>query len=115
MFKELGQIASLIKQAPKIKEEMEKLQQRLGQLVADGDAGAGMVKVKANGRMEIIECRVTEDALKMNDREVLEEMIKGAVNQALQRARQLVGEESGKVAAGFGLPGLPDFSSMLGK
>ncbi len=114
MLKELGQIASLIKQAPRIKEEMEKLQVRLGQLVAEGDAGAGMVKVKANGRMEIVECRITEDALKMNDGEMLEEMVKGAVNQALQKARQLVAEESSKVAAGFGLPGLPDFSTMLG-
>lgn len=114
MLKELGQIASLIKQAPKIKEEMEKMQQRLGQITAEGDAGAGMVKIKANGRMEIVDCRITEDALKLNDREVLEEMVKGAINQALQKARQLVAEESGKVAAGFGLPGLPDISTMLG-
>jgi nucleoid-associated protein EbfC len=114
MFKELGQIASLIKQAPKIKEEMDKLQHRLGQVTAEGDAGAGMVKIKANGRLEIIECRITDDALKLNDREMLEELLKGAINQALQKARQLVAEESGKVAAGFGLPGLPDFSTMLG-
>ena len=41
MFKEIGQLAGLMRNLPKIKEEMERLQQRLGQLVAEGDAGAG--------------------------------------------------------------------------
>jgi DNA-binding YbaB/EbfC family protein len=110
MFKELGQLAGLMRQLPKIKEEMDRLQERLGQLVAEGDAGGGMVKVRVNGRMEVLSCSLSEEALRLNDREMLEELIRAAANQALERARQQVSEETGKMAAGFGIPpgmGLP--------
>ena len=63
-----------------------------------------MVKVKANGKMELLSCALTEDALK--DRELLEDMIRAAVNQALQQARQQVAEETAKATGGLGLPGL---------
>jgi hypothetical protein len=115
MFKELGLISSLLKQAPKIKEEMEKLQQRLGTITADGDAGAGMVKVKVSGRMEVLSCSISDEALKSGDRELLEDLIKGATNQALEKVRRLVAEESSKVASTFGLPGLPDLGAIMGK
>jgi DNA-binding YbaB/EbfC family protein len=113
MFKELGQLAGLMRQLPRIKEEMERLQQRLGQLVAEGDAGGGLVKVRVNGRLEMIACTISEDALRLGDREMLEDLVRAASNQALDRARQLVNEETGKMAAnlglppGMGLPGLP--------
>jgi DNA-binding YbaB/EbfC family protein len=115
MFEQIGQLVGLLKNAPRIKEEMGKLQQRLGQITAEGDAGAGMVKVRVNGRMEVIHCTLTEEALKANDRELLEDLIKSATNQALEKARQQVAEETSKAAAGFGLAGMPDLSSILGK
>jgi nucleoid-associated protein EbfC len=99
-----------LQQLPRIKAEMEQLQQRLGQLVAEGDAGAGMVKVRATGKLEIISCAISEDALKQNDKEMLEQLIRAAANQALEKARQLAAEETGKLAASFGVPaglGLP--------
>jgi DNA-binding YbaB/EbfC family protein len=113
MFKELGQIAGLMKNLPRIKEEMQRFQDRLPQIVVEGDAGAGMVKVRVNGRMEILSCTISDEALKLNDREMLEDLIKAATNQALQKAREKVAEETSKMAgglglpAGMGLPGLP--------
>ena len=104
MFKELGQIASLLKNLPKIKEEAEKLQQKLTQVTAEGDAGAGMVKVRVNGKMEVLACTLSDEAMRLGDKEMLEDLIKSAVNQALQRARQQVAEETGKMATGLGLP-----------
>src|SRR5260370_39306316 len=104
MFKEMGQIANLMQQLPRIKEEMEKLQQRMGQLVAEGDAGAGMVKVRVNGRYEVLAVQLTDEALKDNDREMLEDLVKAATNQAIAKVRQLVADETGKMAAGLGLP-----------
>src|SRR5262249_30625939 len=104
MFKELSQIFGMARNLPKIKEEMEKLQQRLGQLIAEGDAGAGMVKVKVNGRMEVVSCHLSDEALKPNDRELLEELIRAATNQALQKVRVMVAEETSKMATGLGLP-----------
>jgi DNA-binding YbaB/EbfC family protein len=104
MFKEIGQFASLMKNLPKIREEMGKLQGKLGQIQAEGDAGAGMVKVKVNGHLEVLSCKLSDEAAKLNDREFLEDLIISATNQALKKARELVAEETGKMATGLGLP-----------
>jgi DNA-binding YbaB/EbfC family protein len=94
----------MFRNLPKMREEMQKMQERLGSIVVEGDAGGGMVKVKANGKMELLSCVLTEDALK--DRELLEDMIRAAVNQAMQQARQQVAEETAKATGGLGLPGM---------
>ena len=115
MFKELGQVMGLLKQAPKIKEEMEKLQQRLGTMSAEGDAGAGMVRVRVNGRIEITGVTLSDEALKAGDREFLEDLIRAATNQALEKMRVLVREETAKVTAGFGLPNMEELTGLMGK
>jgi len=110
MFDKLSQLAGLMKNLPRIQEEVGKFQQKLGQLVAMGDAGAGMVSVTANGRMEVLRCSLSDEAMKLNDREMLEDLIRAATNQALEKVRELVQEETGKMASGLGLPpgiGLP--------
>jgi nucleoid-associated protein EbfC len=104
MFKEFGQIANLMQQLPRIKGEMEKLQQRMGQLVGEGDAGAGMVRVRINGRYEVLAVQLNDEALRGNDREMLEDLIKAATNQAIGKVRELVADETGKMATGLGLP-----------
>src|SRR5271155_2942569 len=104
MFKEIGQIASLMKNLPKIREEMERLQGQLGQIFAEGDAGAGMVKVRVNGHLEVLSCKLSDEAAKLGDKEFLEDLIVSAMNQALKKARQAVAEETSKMASGLGLP-----------
>ena len=110
MFKEIGQMAGLLKQLPKIREEMDRLQQRIGQLTAEGDAGGGMVKVRVNGRMEMLACQLSDEILRMNDKEMLEDLIRAASNQAVDKVRQLVADETSKMGPALGLPsgmGLP--------
>lgn len=115
MFKELGQLTGILRELPRIKEEMVKMQQRLGQITADGDAGGGMVKVRLNGRFEMTECTITDDAMKLNDREMLEDLMQSAFNRALDKVRGAVAEETSKVTAGLSIPGMPDLSSFLGQ
>ncbi len=104
MFKEIGQLMNLMKNTSKIREEMDKLQGRLGQISAEGDAGGGMVRVRVNGHMEVQACVLSEEVLKLNDKELLEDLVAAAVNQALKKARQLVAEETSKMAVELGLP-----------
>lgn len=104
MFGKLGQLTSMLGNLPKIKAEMEKLQERIAQLSADGDAGAGMVRVKANGQFKLLSCAISPEALAGNDRELLEDLIVAATNQAIDRVKQLAAEETGRMAQEFGLP-----------
>jgi len=104
MFGQLSQMLGLMKNLPKIKEQVEQYQNRVGQLSAEADAGGGMVKLKVNGHMELLRCEISDDLLKMNDREMLEDLVRGAVNQAIKKVRLLIAEETAKMTSGLGLP-----------
>jgi DNA-binding YbaB/EbfC family protein len=104
MFGKLGQMASLFSNLPKLQEEMKKFQQNLGQLTAEGEAGAGAVKVMVNGKMEVLACRLVQSPLTDGDREMLEELIKAATNQAMQKVRQQTAEAYAKMFVDLGLP-----------
>ncbi|HTU92953.1 MAG TPA: YbaB/EbfC family nucleoid-associated protein [Gemmataceae bacterium] len=100
----LGSFAKIMGQLPRLKEEAERMQQRLDQIVVEGNAGAGMVKMLMNGRMVVLRCDIAPEALALNDREILEDLIVSATNQALEKARQALGEETSKFMGGMGLP-----------
>jgi DNA-binding YbaB/EbfC family protein len=104
MFKELGAIMGLLRNGGKIQEEMKKFQEQLGAITAEGSAGAGYVTVKANGRQEVVSVRISAEAVALNDREMLEDLVAAAANQALTRAKEQVAQESAKLAASMGLP-----------
>jgi DNA-binding YbaB/EbfC family protein len=104
MFKEFGSMLSLLKNQGKLQEEIQKLQAQIGNITAEASAGAGYVTVKVNGRMEVLSVRISEEAMKLNDREMLEDLIAAATNQALAKARQQLAAESEKMAANMGIP-----------
>ncbi len=104
MFKELGSMFSLLRNQEKLQEEMQNFQAKMGTIVAEGSAGAGYVTVKANGRLEVVSVRISEEAMTLNDREMLEDLIAAATNQALTKVRQQLSEEGAKMAASMGLP-----------
>jgi DNA-binding protein YbaB len=68
MFGKFGQLASLFSNLPKMQEEMKKFQQNLGEITAEGNAGAGAVTVMVNGRMEVLACRLAESPITAGDR-----------------------------------------------
>lgn len=114
MFKELGMLAGLLGNKGKLQEEIAKFQQSVAQITAEGTAGAGYVTVKVSGKMEVLSVRISEEAMKLNDREMLEDLVAAATNQAMAKAREQVSQETAKVAQNMGLPagmlgGLPGF------
>lgn len=103
-LKGMGQLAGLLRNLPKLQEEMSQMQERLAQVTAEGDAGAGMVKVKVNGKFDLVACVISDDAMNLNDREMLQDLIKSAVNQAVAKAREALQEETSKMAGNLGMP-----------
>jgi DNA-binding YbaB/EbfC family protein len=103
-FRNLGSMASLMGNVGKIQEEMAKLQAALAQITVEGDAGAGMVKVKANGKLEVQSVRISDEAMKLQDREMLEDLVRGAINQAMSKAREAAAAETAKMGVALGLP-----------
>jgi len=97
-----GGIANLMKQAQKMQENMQKAQEELASLEVEGQSGAGAVKIVMTCKHDIK--RVTIDPSVMDDKEMLEDLIAAAVNDANRRAEQTSQERMGSLTAGLPLP-----------
>jgi nucleoid-associated protein EbfC len=106
MFGQMGQLMSLMGKLPKMKEELDKLLQRLGQMTVEGQAGGGMVTVTLTGKFVVKSVRLSDEAVGLKDKEMLEDLIAAATNQALEKAKDLLKEEARKSGAEVGLPPL---------
>lgn len=98
-------LADLMKQAQKMKAEVERIQAEAGTKTVEGSAGGGMVTVVANGRGELLSIRIDPEAGR-EDLEMLQDLVLAAGNDALRKARDLVAQEMSRLTGGLGLPGL---------
>ncbi len=121
MLGNLGNMASLLKNAPEMmrqaaemQERMKATQDELAKLRVEGVSGGGMVRVEANGQQKILAVHLEESLTQTGDREMIEELVLTATNQALDKARQMASEEMSKVAGGMDIPGLNDALSKMG-
>jgi DNA-binding YbaB/EbfC family protein len=99
----------LMKQAQEMQEQMAKAQEELKSETVEASAGGGMVTVKATGALEIVEIKISPDAIDPDDPELLADMVLAAVNEALRSAQSLVESKLGSAMGGLqglGLPGL---------
>ena len=108
MFKGLGNLATLVKQAQQIGDRMQGVSEQLRSQKVQGTAGGGMVTIEVNGLQEVLGCRIEPQLLEKPDRELLEDLIIGATNQALSAARQLHADAMRSMAGGIELPGLDE-------
>jgi nucleoid-associated protein EbfC len=97
-----GGLAGLMKQAQAMQDNMKKAQEQLAQLEVEGQSGAGMVRVAMTCAHDVR--RVTIDPSVMDDREMLEDLIAAAVNDAVRRGEELSKEKMSGFAAGLNLP-----------
>jgi DNA-binding YbaB/EbfC family protein len=97
-----GGIANLMKQAQKMQENMAKAQDELANLEVEGQSGAGAVKVVMTCKHDVK--RVMIDASVMDDKEMLEDLIAAALNDANRRAETTSQERMGSLTAGLPLP-----------
>ena len=97
-----GGIAGLMKQAQQMQENMKKAQEQLALVEDEGQSGAGMAKVTMTCAHDVR--RVTIDASVMDDKEMLEDLVAAAVNDAMRRAEQVSQERMAGFTAGLNLP-----------
>lgn len=96
-------LTGLMKQAQQMQENMKRLQEQLAAIEVEGQAGAGLVKVIMTCRHDVK--RVTIDpSLLQDDREMLEDLVAAAVNDAVRRVETTVQEKMAGVTAGLPLP-----------
>jgi len=102
----MGNMNQMLKQAQKMQENMLKAKQELELKTVQAAAGGGMVEVIVNGKMEVLELKIKSEAIDPDDPEMLEDMVKAAVNEGLRNAQAMVEEEMSKITGGFNIPGL---------
>jgi nucleoid-associated protein EbfC len=101
-----GDMSSLLKQAQEMQRRMADTQRALGERILEGSAGGGAVKAYVNGNQELQAIKIQQAAVDPSDVETLEDLVTGAVRQALQAAKELRDREMGKVTGGMNLPGM---------
>lgn len=99
-----GNMKNLMKQATKMKEQMEKLQTEAGEKTVEASSGGGMVTVTAKAKGEITSIKIEPDVVSPDDIEMLQDLITAAVNEALHRGQEIMKEEVSKLTGGMGLP-----------
>lgn len=104
MLKDFG---FALKEAQKLQEKIAKVQEKLEELTVKGSSGGGMVEVIANGRQQILGIKIEKEVIGSEDKEMLEDLIVAAVNQALKSSQELANEEMSKVTGGL-LSNLPE-------
>ena len=98
-----NQLAGLMKQAQQMQDNMKKAQEQLAAIEVQGESGAGLVKVLINCRNDVK--RITIDpSLLADDKDMLEDLVAAAVNDALRKAEQTSQEKMASVTAGLPLP-----------
>jgi DNA-binding YbaB/EbfC family protein len=99
-----GNMQVLLKQAQKMQKDMQQAQQEAEAFEAEGSAG-GAVRVVMNGRYDVVTVKIAPEACDPSDVEVLQDMVRVAVNDAVQKVRKNTDEKLSRVTGGMGMPG----------
>jgi DNA-binding YbaB/EbfC family protein len=98
-----GQLAGLMKQAQQMQENMKRAQDELALLEVEGQSGAGLVKVTMTCKHDVKRV-VIDPSLLADDKDMLEDLVAAAFNDAVRRAEEVSTEKMGKLTAGMPLP-----------
>ena len=96
---------NLMKQAKQMQRQMEELQEGLEEKVLEVTAGGGAVKVVITGKKQIKELVLSPDVVDPDDIEMLQDLVTGAVNEAIRQMDELVNGEMSRLTGGMGVPG----------
>jgi nucleoid-associated protein EbfC len=106
VFKGLGNLTALIKQAQQIGGQMGQITEDMKRRRVSGSSGGGMVEIEVNGLMEVLRCRIDPQLFSQNDREMIEDLVVAAVNQAIAKGKQMHADALRDLTGGLPLPGM---------
>ena len=106
MFKNLANLGNLMRQAQEMGGKMEEVNGKLKSLSVTGVAGGGMIEVEMNGLQQVLRMNIDPGLVEKNEREMLEDLIPAAVNDAIQKSKQLQVDEMKSLTQGIDMAGL---------
>ena len=97
---------NMMKEAQKLQQQMQALQEEIAKRKVEATAGGGMVTVEANGKQELTAIKIDPEVVSKDDVQMLEDLVLAACNEALRKSRDLVQQELTKLTGGLKIPGL---------
>lgn len=101
MSKQIGQLLS---QAKKMQERFQKMQEEVGDKTIEAQSGGGMVSCVVNGKQEVISLKISNEIWEEKDKELLEDLVVAAINEGLNKSKEMLQEEMSKITGGMQLP-----------
>mgnify|MGYP001434224588 CR=1 FL=1 len=102
----LNPMAGMLKQVQKMQEKMQEIQNQLENKFVTEESGGGMVKVTANGKLQLTKIQIEKEVITPDDPDMLEDLLVAAVNKAIDSAQQMAQEEMQKATSGM-MPNIP--------
>lgn len=97
-------IAGMMKKAQEMQKRIQEMQDNVGTMTEEGISGAGMVKVTLNGKNELKSISIADDLIKPDEKDILEDLIVAAFNDAKRKIDAKASAEMEKITGGLGLP-----------
>jgi len=105
VFKGIANLGAILKQAQQIGGQMGQITEEMKKRRVTGAAAGGMVEIEINGVMEALRCRIDPQLFAQNDRELIEDLVVAAVNQAIAKGKQMHADAVREMTGGLPLPG----------
>jgi hypothetical protein len=96
----------ILQQAQQLQAKMAKAQEELADMTVEASCGGGVVTVVANGQQRICSVKISPEVLDPEDIEMLEDLVQAAVNEAIDKSKELAAQKLGAISGGLKLPGL---------
>ncbi|MBN1435916.1 MAG: YbaB/EbfC family nucleoid-associated protein [Sedimentisphaerales bacterium] len=109
----LGDLSGMLGKVKDMQANMQRMQEELAQRTVESASGGGMVTATVNGKGDLIAVKIDKSVIDPNDSEMLEDLVKAAVNAAVDKSRQMMQEEMAKMTGGLNLPGLDQIGKMF--
>jgi len=113
-MKHMGDIQKMMKEAQKIQKSLLDAQSELEEKEVEGSSGGGVVKVVITGKHIVKSVSISKEAVDPEDIETLEDLVTAALNDAINKANELVTEHLSSITGGLKIPGMPSMPGGMG-